>query len=59
MRTRLVFAETVTYMLAMQHRMEDIQNYEAVQVLGACAYRKFNAAEALGVFSDLMHTHKS
>ena len=39
--------------------MEDIQNYEAVQVLGARAYRKFNAAEALGVFSDLMRTHKS
>ena len=39
--------------------MEDIQNYEVVQVLGARAYRKFNAAKALGVFSDLMHTYKS
>ena len=39
--------------------MEDIQNYEVVQVLGARTYRKFNAAEALGVFSDLMRTHKS
>ena len=38
--------------------MEDIQNYEAVQVLGARAYRKFNSVKALGVFNDLMRSHK-